>query len=199
MLWSGTHDDGWNGLGPSILHWWSIDGYGEPLNDTSIFDPKVAWSAQAPWMNNFVIISLGQAVRMGFVSAQPLFSWVSRLIIDQANAPNYNQYLMGEYVFPDIKLTAGVPAHFTSWGDALRGWSDAKKTQNLLAPDTYFPQTGHEFYWDLMRGALGMVSGEPGGMDAWNRYNFVIQDAGTRQGKPNWTIDPTWAIVPITP
>jgi hypothetical protein len=195
----GVGDDIWSPpsgtpmLGPPPLHWWS--DHGQPTAGNPSYNPDVAYWATHQWMYNFLIFALGHAVELGFDGANTLFEYAAENIIGQAADPDYNPALMTLYtsIF-SRKGPDGKPAHLQTWKEAKTGWAPAYANGMEIA---YWPGTGHEIYWDITRGALGIVASLPNGSLAWKRYNEMIAAKIKETGQaPNWTLDPTWAIIP---
>jgi hypothetical protein len=89
-------------------------------------------------------------------------------------------------------------AWFADWSDALRGWSDQKKSGRT-------PEGAIDFhYWPLPtsyyvygRAALALCGHLPGGPEAWTRCEETIAETEAETGwSIDWASDPTWAIVP---
>ncbi len=188
----GTIYDGFRGLGPSPLGWWSWDGYGPAQMNPAYFDMTVAATGQAPWMQDFMILALARADEMGFPTRR-LLEFAGKHVIGRLIDPGYNPYLIGEYIIPDTKVNG---TWLATWAETLTGWTPTLRALNII--EGYWPTVGQEIYWDVARGATGAVADKlPGGGDAWDKFGEIIAGTIQRTGKaPNWNLDPTWAIVP---
>jgi hypothetical protein len=188
----GTTSDGFRGLGPSPLGWWSWDGYGPAQMNPTYYDMTVAATGQAPWMQDFMILALARADEMGFPT-RPLLEFAGKHVIGLLTDPGYNPYLVGEYIIPDTKVDG---KWFATWAETLTGWTPKFRTLNVV--EGYWPSAGQEIYWDVARGATGIVADKlPGGPAAWTKFGEILAGTVQRTGQaPNWNLDPTWAIVP---
>lgn len=188
----GTTGDGWSGYGPPPCRWWArIADYS--ASDPAYYNTAVAYGANAAWMVNFTIAALGRGRELGFPT-DALLAWVAPHIIGQFGTPGYPPQLNSQYVMPDTKKG---PAWFTSWSEALTGWS-AQKQSGLLNGKIEMVYWGIPVnYYNEARTALSFVVDQPGGENAWTRCEETIAAKTSESGVSiPWADDPTWAIVP---
>lgn len=187
----GTTGDGWGGHGPPPCRWWAGAG-GYSATDPIYYNTAVAHSASAHWMTMFCIAALGRGRELGF-PADALVEWVAYHVIGQFGTPGYPPQLAGQYVVPDLKKG---PIWFSSWGEALTGWSAQKQTGRLDGEIeiTYWGLPIN--YYNEARCALSFVVDQPGGEEAWIRCEETIAAKTLESGIAiPWHDDPTWAIV----
>jgi hypothetical protein len=72
-----------------------------PATNAAFYDPNFAAGATSHWMFNYVTMVLGQAVRAG-LPADGIFKWTAANLIWQNTSPDYNPWLQGEYVIPNL-------------------------------------------------------------------------------------------------
>ena len=192
----GTTADGWSGYGPPPCRWWS-GAAGYYATDPAYYNTDVAYSANAHWMNMFVIAALGRGRELGF-PVDALVAWVAPHVIGQFNTPSYPPQLTGQYVVPDMKKVSAGAEWFVSWDEALTGWSAQKQTGRLDGEIeiTYWGIPTN--YYNEARTALSFVTDQPGGEEAWTRCEETIAAKTLESGIPvPWHEDPTWAIVAL--
>lgn len=192
----GTVNDGWRGMGPPPFGqgWWA--GVGPyAANDPAYYNADVTATANAHWMNNYVILALGRGRELGY-PVGALLEWVGPHVVGQMGTPSYPAQLTSQYVIPDTTKTETGSDWFECWEDVLLGWSAQKQT-GLLNGQTemlYWPAS--VTYFTYARAALALCTHLPGGEAAWAACEDLIALKTAESGKPiDWPSDPTWAVV----
>jgi hypothetical protein len=191
----GTTGDGWFGLGPPPCRWWA-GAAAYWATDPIYYSPEVCASANAHWMNMFVIMSLGRGRELGF-PCDALLQWVGPHVIGQLTTPNYPPQLVSQYVVPDCQWQPDGSANwFPSWDETLFGWSEQKQSGMLNGEIEihYWPMASS--YLTQARCAAALVTHLPDGEVAWQELEYLIECKTEESGTGiDWASDPTWAVI----
>lgn len=146
------------------------------------------------WQNYFLLVTLGRAKEMGY-PVQAVLTWMSKLLLGQFTASNYNRKMVAAYETPS-SLHGGDP----TYGTPITQWSDV---QGNLSPASQanIDQQWREATLDVQDGyghyaaaAAAYLIDLPGGQAAWNWLKTNVRD-------PNASVmadNPKWAIIPRT-
>ena len=146
-------------------------------------------------MQNYVTMVLGQAVRAG-LPADGIFRWTAANLIWQATSPDYNPWLQGEYVIPNMKWVTDAsgakkavplqtPAEtMLAWAATIRN----DRSNNVVA----YPGNT-ENYLSIAAAAGATVAEVLGRPDVWAPFQTMLSAA-----RYKWGEDARWRMVPRT-
>ncbi|HLO94340.1 MAG TPA: hypothetical protein VK195_08480 [Burkholderiaceae bacterium] len=187
---------------PNALAYW--EGYGGYTRDqfiSSVGEPPDDWGggATAPWMQNFITLSVNHAVELGVSVAQPLANWVATQAITIAKSAHPRH--IADYVFPQNKKDGTYYQTLDDLYDGFPFLAEGTTPASMPpestggfpgggAPGTY--QVTVEGYGAIAVAAIASANGHPDQAAAWsvvgpwsrNTYYF--------------NHDPRYAIVPRT-
>src|SRR4051812_34199548 len=174
------------------LHWWDpLNGY--DTTNPAYYDTSFAAGAAAHWMQNYLTMVLGQAVRAG-LPADGIFRWTADNLIWQATSPNYNPWLQGEYVIPSLKwvkdasgakkaVPLQTPAEtMLAWAATIRN----DRSNNVVA----YPGNT-ENYLSIAAAAGATVAEVLSRPDVWAPYQTMLASIPYK-----WGEDARWRMVP---
>ena len=178
---------------PNALHYWEATGPYTASNFTGGNGPvpdDFGGFGQAPWMRNYITMSLYHAVELGVTAATPMADWVAHQTITVANGPR--PLHLGNYVVPAVKVGG---TYYQTLDDIYDGWSNPGTSmyRNGGFPGSGAPNThlvSMEDYASIASAAIAMSHGVPGQAAAW-AYNKPIH-----QNSLYYNHDPRFAIVP---
>lgn len=185
---------------PNAMAYWDANGgYTRDQFISSVGTPPDDWGgiATAPWMQNFITLSIHHGVELGFTAAQPLANWVASQAIAIARSAHPRH--IADYVFP-MNKTDGT--YYQSLDDLYDGYSylaegdtppsmpadSIKGFPGSGAPNTY--QVSVEGYGAIAVAAIAMANGHPNQGSAWN----VV--GGWSKNTYYFNHDPRYAILP---
>jgi len=176
------------------LHWWD-PSLGYDTTNPAYYDPSFAASAGSHWMQNYVTMVLGQAVRVG-LPADGIFKWTAANLIWQATSKDYNPWLQGEYVIPNMKWVTDAsgakkavplqtPAEtMLAWAATIRN----DRSNNVVA----YPGNT-ENYLSIAAAAGATVAEVLNRPDVWAPFETMLKSTFYDWGK-----DGRWRMVPRT-
>ncbi len=174
------------------LHWWDPSPGYDTTNPT-FYDTSVSAAATAHWMQNYVTMVLGQAVRAG-LPADGIFRWAAANLIWQATSKDYNPWLQGEYVIPSNKWVTDAngakkavplqtPAEtMLAWAATIRN----DRSNNVVA----YPGNT-ENYISIAAAAGAVVAEVLGRPDVWVSFDAMLKSV-----QYDWGADARWRMVP---
>lgn len=195
----------WYTAGPTyprpnaLAYWEGFGGYSRDQFINSVGQPPDDWGggATAPWMQNFITMSVNHAVELGVSAALPLGNWVASQAV--AIAKSAHPRHIADYVFPQNKkdgtyyqtlddLYDGFPFLAEGLTPASMPPADSTGFPGSGAPGTY--QVTVEGYGAIAVAAIASANGHPDQAASWsvvgpwsrNTYYF--------------NHDPRYAIVP---
>ncbi|MFM8984829.1 MAG: hypothetical protein ACKONH_01980, partial [Planctomycetia bacterium] len=186
---------------PNRLAFWDRKGpYSEQQLTGAIKSPPPDdWGggATAPWMQNYVTLSINHAVELGFEPARPLADWCGALEIAIANSPEPRH--LGDYCIPQTKNDG---TFYQSLDDLFDGYAhdaDGESPPAMRkdsaagfsaagAPSTYAVSV--EGYGSIAAAAIAMGNGAPGQLQAWKVVEPWFRATRFHDH------DPRYAIVP---
>lgn len=186
---------------PNRLAFWDRKGpYSEQqLTAAMKSPPPDDWGggATAPWMQNYVTLSLNHAVELGFKPARPLADWCGALEIAIANSPEPRH--LGDYVIPQTKndgtFYQSLDDLFDGYAHDADGESPTSMRKDSAAgfsaagpPSTYAVSV--EGYGSIAAAAIAMGNGAPGQPQAWKVVEPWFRATRFHDH------DPRYAIVP---
>lgn len=183
---------------PNPLGYWDRKGVYTAANFPGGVAPSNSnGTGNALWMQNFVTLSLGHAVDLGYVEAKPLLQWSAKLVLGIANSKEPRH--VADYAFPDVKSTGefyqSLDDIYDNYShdanDSLPPSMPALSTAGFAgggAPNTYGVTV--EGYGSISSAAVAMAHDAPGRDSAWN----VISD--WHRNTVYYSHDPRYAILP---
>jgi hypothetical protein len=174
------------------LHWWDPVSAYDAANP-AFYDTAVTAGATSHWMQNYVTLSIGQAVRAG-LPADGIFRWTAANLIWQATSPDYNPWLQGEYVIPNLKwvtdangVKKAVP--FQSAKETSLAWAAGVRNDRSNAVVAYPGNT--ENYLSIAGAAAAMVAEVLNRPDVYAPFKTMLDPALYQ-----WGNDARWRMVP---
>jgi hypothetical protein len=185
--------DPWEGpyqtsLGVPPLHYWDNGNNG--ICDDRVNDLAVAKDCNSPWMEYYVLYSLGRAVELGYTGATPLRNWLGANPIGALTDPGFNPYLAAAYRSNTIKTNN---TNFNTWAEAKTGYLPAVQNATDWAPGTIWSGAQYDSNGNVqpLVAAVSMVTDQPGGAAAWSFMSSKVL--------PVISGDLKWAVVPRSP
>ncbi len=186
-LWNVSVNGKTKAIGPPPLQFWENntgDRLYDDLNDGTNTIP--VGGATSPWMQNYLIYSLGRVKELGF-SAGTLLEWVGSNLVSQLTDPSYNRILTTAYHTPVMKADK---TYFQNWAEVRQGFPLAlQNTQNW--PTAAAVPISAEAYPFLAMAAAAMTADLHGGDAAWANLREIVAPAISIL-----TPDPRYAILP---
>lgn len=187
---------------PNALAYW--DGFGGYTRDqfiASVGMPPDDWGggAMAPWMQNFITLSVCHAVELGFTAAQPLANWVVRQAVVIANSAHPRH--IADYVFPQTKTDGTFYQTLDDLYDGFTYLAEGDYPTSMPADSTKgFPGSGPvgsyqvtvEGYGAIAVAAIALANGHPDQAAAWR-----VVGPWSRYTR-YFNYDPRYAILPRT-
>ncbi|MCX7745338.1 MAG: right-handed parallel beta-helix repeat-containing protein [Clostridia bacterium] len=175
------------------LHFWGVisnrgsDG-GRP-DDTLV--PNVR-SFTSPWMDDFVLITLGHMKEMEF-KTQNLVNWLGQNVVDRFSHPEFNPFRGASYHIPatytDDPNVLSPEYNYSTWA--------AVKAAFVTAEPTKYTNKYANAYPFNARAALSFVTFLPRGSNAWNFFangrdsdNLPVLDYSVLNDDPSWSMIP---------
>ena len=195
----------WYSAGPAqprpnaLAYWEANGGYSRDQFISSVGEPPDDWggAATAPWMQNFITLSINHGVELGFTAAQPLANWVASQAMQIAKSAHPRH--IADYVFPQNKKDGTYYQTLDDLYDGFPYLAEGATPPSMPAessagfpgggaPGTY--QVTVEGYGAIAVAAIASANGSPDQAAAWrvvgpwsrNTYYF--------------NHDPRYAIVP---
>ncbi len=166
-----TDANSWGRITNNPLRFWEkgvSPGSGMPLDSLYV---------TSPWMQSFLLMSLGHVRELGFGAGQ-IFSWLAvfhtGMVVDAGSSGQG----LAEYNVPATKVGGAL---FQDWRDVFDGFS------GLTPFSTADLEHG---YATMAIAAVSFATGEPNGVAAWNWVNqngYSLTD---------YSPNPKWAIMP---
>ena len=163
---SGNHDGSW--LGQS--------------------DTTYTWGTTAPWMNNFLHVTLG-VLAENYTTAQPLQQTLAKNLLNQLQNPSYNPYLADCYQCPSKQpgtYTDSTSLYYTSWSDAnillgiTNNVSGYTPPPNYRAKTSFDPNhtTNSSGYAHIAKAAASFLPGiTDGGLSGSGAWTWITNNA----------------------
>jgi hypothetical protein len=181
--------------GAPPLHQWPEKGTAE-CNEN--LDAAKTRNCNSPWMQNFLMFSLGEARDMGYVKVQPLISWFARYLIGQLTDPGFSpHYLSGSYRMPATRFNG---TYFSTWSEVKDAYRPDTYLEDCSSGLCHYGQDYAPFrrpfdyeggYSIILVPAAAVVAGEPqGGSQAWDFINNNILAYADFRSNPTWAIEP---------
>ena len=182
-VWS--HNGGPDNGKPPPLGNWEANGdpvAGGALSNPGMLVPGVVGSMTSPWMQWYVLYSLGRAKELGFAAEGVIAHSAPFLtgIVDNSGEPA----LLAVYWLP---IEAEGDGFLTTW-PAIIADIDPTYLAKIAATAAPFP----DGYFAYSVAAASMLTGEPGGMQAWSWIRANLYP------KIPWATQPKWNILPRT-
>ena len=190
---------------PNRLAFWDRKGsYGEQQLTGAIGSPPPDdWGdgATAPWMQNFVTLSLNHAVELGFEPSRPLADWCGALAIAIANSPEPRH--LGDYVIPQTKNDG---TFYQSLDDLFDGYAhdaDGESPTSMRKNSADgFAAGGRPHSWtvavegfgSIAAAAIAMGNGAPGQPQAWKALEPWYRATRIYDHDPRYAIIPREAV-----
>jgi hypothetical protein len=114
--------------GVGTLRQWSsgVTGYapqGPIFNRADGYNLSITNSAAAPWMHNYIVMSLGVARDLGFDTTH-LLKWAAQGAADASRAFAGAPWLVGLYTLPTLKNDGGRIRWFNDWNEIKTAYSN---------------------------------------------------------------------------
>jgi hypothetical protein len=158
-------------------------------------------TGMAPWQQNFFTWSIGNAYKMGFTTSKSFLTFLSKFQTSVLTDPSYCWIDASDYIM-NIRLSSTSP-WYTNFGDVYKATvsagmqstacgSQAMATYlNLKVGEMVGYSSSTEGYPSNLQPAASILvdTGMPNASAAWNQFM-------ARTVKPDYSTEPTWAIVP---
>jgi hypothetical protein len=181
--WSVVVNGAWHSIGPPDLNFWdnntAITGFNDGTNNIRV------GGGTSEWMTYYLLYSLGRIKELGFAS-DALLQWSGKNLVTQLTDPTYNPYLLGAYQTPVMKSDG---TYFKNWGEVKEGFPQSLRDLTTW-PSSAYPTAPDGYTFNAMA-AAAMITGLPGGQDAWSKLRQMI---GSNLSV--LTNDPRFAILP---
>jgi hypothetical protein len=180
---------------PPTLHNWESNGNpSHPEQNativnnekTGVYQTGAAGSFTAPWMQAYVLYSLGRVKELGF-AAGPILNYTGKWLVDLINDSG-NPLLVGTYQVPVERAGGG----FFNWHEILTIGFTASYLANALPG--YFAQnlvSDGRVVWATPGMAYLVDSNLPGASKGWDWWMSNVYHK-----VPDFARNPKWAIVP---
>jgi hypothetical protein len=157
------------------------------LNAMSLSAASFQWADTAdsdggPWMQSYLMMSLGRVKEVFGSAGEPIVAWYSKLFTDALTNANYNPYLTTAYRSPQVSASM-VP----------NNWVPDLATKKALFSTAYQNLSTWAFagYAEILVPAVAYIAGEANGSAAWNFVNTNEFQVDTF-----FATDTRWAILP---
>jgi hypothetical protein len=178
-------------VGIPPLHWWELGNV--QLCDNTVNDLTVSHSCISPWMQDYLVYSLGRARELGYAT-DALLNWVGPNIINQVTDPTFNPYLLTAYRVGTVKQSG--PSLFTSWADVKTGFLPAVQSETDFYPGAVYQGTQSDADGNVQPAAavVALLANQTNGTAAWNWMATNVEPAIF--GDLKWAILPRTAVTP---
>jgi hypothetical protein len=183
---------------PNPLAYWDRQGVYTAANfPTGVPPTNSNGTGNALWMQNFVTLSLGHAVDLGYAEAAPLLRWSGTLVIAIANSKEPRH--LADYAFPDVKNSGEFYQSLDDIYDNYSHDADGSLPAGMPASSASgFPGGGSpntygvtvEGYGSIAAAAIASAHGATGQSAAWS----VLTP--WHRGSVYYSHDPRYAILP---
>jgi len=183
-------DSGYAGhRGPPLLHHWDIGTTGKANGWTCCMSAERVLLAHEPWQFSMILSSLGRARELGFPT-DALVSWLAENLIGQLTDPDYDPYLIGSYRCPIAREEDteyfGVD-RASPWGDAFSGFEPWFDTFAEFEKDLRYVDHSYAL---IAACAASLITGEPGGEEAWDFIEDQVLTVDGLDDNPKWVLAP---------
>lgn len=167
------------------------------IGGTNITQPQYAtgtiYAAHAPWMNNFLIYSLGRAKELGFKS-DLLLKYLGDNQIERITNGVVSPYTLGDY--GEAVMPTSTKKLFSSWAEeALYYLPQGTGPNQYDYKGRFMANLGgtEQGYTDVARAALSMLTNLTNGTQAWN---WMVLQMSTTTIMTRDAANPKWALLP---
>jgi len=172
-----------NGL-PSSIGQWS-----EGTNSTSYVradrvNTANVTQAMAPWMQNFVVITLGRAKELGYKTEQ-LLSYSGQQLLAPFADPSIAHHMINAYITPTLDQNG---QWFTSWHDIFAQYTEDYKLE--IENFTVNNQDAEHGYYSIAMAAASYLHEEPSFDLLWQYMQTHVMVKDIYNSNPKWALLP---------
>jgi hypothetical protein len=171
----------WKGIGPPPTGQWNRGNEREA--GTSSINTNVVSMAMSPWMQGFLMYSLGRGFELGYPTIE-LIRFGAEMFTEPIVNDSLNPYVVGAYRMPSIRRS---DTNYFTWNDMITGYADDYNLSNKFNESK--GDTSHG-YANICIPAMAAATVASNGLTAWRWLEGECLTNALLDENPKWCILP---------
>jgi len=169
---------------PSNIGQWGEGTHNTNYVRTDRLDTDNVSQAMAPWMQNFIIITLGRAKELGYKTGE-LISYSGQQLLAPFADSNIPHQMISAYITPTLDRNG---QWFTSWNDIFSQYTEDYKLE--IESFTLNNQDAEHGYYGIAMAAASYLHEEPSFDRLWQYMQTHVMVKDIYNSNPKWALLP---------